>query len=137
MGWVAAGLGLAHTVERATGIPESVAGYAIGVTATLIAASLFSVSRLEHNYVPQEAIIGIVYVVASAVTILLAAQAPRGSEHVEELLSGSLLWVGWPEIWKTALVYAVIGGLTVALIQIGMLDFIRYLFTGTWDGFHL
>ena len=35
------------------------------------------------------------------------------------------------------MIYAVIGGLTVALIQIGMLDFIRYLFTGTWDGFHL
>ena len=109
LGWVAAGLGLAHAVEQATGIPESVAGYSIGVTATLIAAGLFSISRMEHNYVPQEAIIGIVYVVASAMTILLAAQAPRGSEHVEELLSGSLLWVGWPEIWKTAIVYAVIG----------------------------
>ncbi len=35
------------------------------------------------------------------------------------------------------MIYAVIGGLTVALIQIGMLDFVRYLFTGTWDGFHL
>jgi len=110
LGWAAASLGLAHALEQATGIPESIAGYSIGITATLIAAALFSVSRMEHNYVPQEAIIGIVYVVASAMTILLAAQAPRGSEHVEELLSGSLLWVGWPEIWKTALVYAVIGG---------------------------
>lgn len=35
------------------------------------------------------------------------------------------------------IVYAVIGGLTVALIQIGILDIIRYMFTGTWDGFHL
>ena len=35
------------------------------------------------------------------------------------------------------MIYAMIGGLTVALIQIGLLDFIRYLFTGTWDGFHL
>ncbi len=111
LGWAAAGLGLAHAVEQATGIPESMAGYAIGITATLIAAALFSISRLEHLYVPQEAIIGIVYVVASAMTILLAAQAPRGSEHVEELLSGSLLWVGWPEIWKTALVYALIGSI--------------------------
>jgi membrane-associated HD superfamily phosphohydrolase len=34
-------------------------------------------------------------------------------------------------------VYALIGGLTVALIQLGLLDFVRYLFTGTWDGFHL
>jgi hypothetical protein len=35
------------------------------------------------------------------------------------------------------MVYALIGGLTVALIQIGLLDFVRFLFTGTWDGFHL
>jgi zinc/manganese transport system permease protein len=109
MGWAAAGLGLSHSLGQALGIPESVAGYSIGTAATLIAAALFSVSRMEHHYVPQEAIIGIVYVVASAMTILLAAQAPRGSEHVEELLSGSLLWVGWPEILKTAILYAVIG----------------------------
>lgn len=35
------------------------------------------------------------------------------------------------------MVYALIGGLTVAFIQIGLLDFLRYLFTGTWEGFHL
>jgi uncharacterized membrane protein len=34
------------------------------------------------------------------------------------------------------MIYALIGGLTVALIQIGFLDFMRYLFTGTWEGFH-
>lgn len=31
----------------------------------------------------------------------------------------------------------VLGGLTIALIQIGILDFIRYYLTGTWEGFHL
>jgi uncharacterized membrane protein len=35
------------------------------------------------------------------------------------------------------LTYAILGGCTIALIQIGLLDFIRYLFTGSWDGFHL
>ncbi len=35
------------------------------------------------------------------------------------------------------LTYAFLGGLTIALIQIGLLDFVRYFFTGTWDGFHL
>lgn len=33
--------------------------------------------------------------------------------------------------------YAIIGGFTVAMIQIGLLDIIRYFLTGTWDGFHL
>lgn len=34
-------------------------------------------------------------------------------------------------------VYAIVGGLTIALVQIGLLDILRYFFTGTWDGFHL
>lgn len=35
------------------------------------------------------------------------------------------------------MIYSLMGGLTLALIQIGLLDFIRFFFTGTWDGFHL
>jgi zinc/manganese transport system permease protein len=109
LGWAAAGLGLGNTVSSFTGLPQTTASYLVGLAATLIAAGLFSLSRMEDERVPQEAIIGIVYVVASAVTILLAAQAPRGSEHVEQLLTGSLLWVTWPEILKTAIVYGVLG----------------------------
>jgi zinc/manganese transport system permease protein len=111
LGWAAAGLGLSAKLSALIGIPVAEAGYAIGLAATLLAAALFSVTRMEHNYVPQEAIIGIVYVVASAGTILLASQAPRGSEHVEELLSGSLLWVSWAEILKTGLIYSCIGAI--------------------------
>ncbi|MCH7683675.1 MAG: metal ABC transporter permease, partial [Gemmatimonadetes bacterium] len=91
MGWAAANLGLAVWIGNLLGIPADTAAYAVGLVATLVAAGLFSVSRMEHAFVPQEAIIGIVFVVASAGTILLAAQAPRGSEHVQELLTGSLL----------------------------------------------
>lgn len=111
LGWAAAGLGLGAKLGGALGVSPELASYLFGLGATLVAAALFSVSRMEHEYVPQEAIIGIVYVVASAGTILLAAQAPRGSEHVEELLTGSLLWVTWPTIAKTAGVYAVIGAI--------------------------
>lgn len=110
MGWAAANLGPSEWLSTHLGVPEAAAGYALGLGATLVAAALLAVSRMEHEYVPQEAIIGIVYVVASAGTILLAAQAPRGSEHVEQLLTGSLLWVTWPEIARTAAVYLAIGG---------------------------
>lgn len=109
LGWAVAGLGVADRLSTLTGLPVPEASYAIGLTATLVAAALFSVSRMENTYVPQEAFIGIVYVVASAGTILLAAQAPRGSEHVEQLLTGSLLWVTWPEIIKTTVIYGLIG----------------------------
>ncbi len=109
LGWAAASLGLGAQVAGLLGVATGTASYLVGLVATLVAAGLFSLSRLEEEVVPQEAIIGIVYVVASAATILLAAQAPRGSEHVSELLTGSLLWVTWPEIAKTGAIYAVIG----------------------------
>jgi uncharacterized membrane protein len=35
------------------------------------------------------------------------------------------------------LILPLIGGFTLALIQIALLDFGRYLLTGTWQGFHL
>jgi zinc/manganese transport system permease protein len=109
VGWTAGHLGLTAWVMAHTGLPESVAGYAIGFTATLIAAALFSLSRMEGTRVPQEAIIGIVFVVSSAATILLASQAASGAEHVQNLLTGSLLWTTWHTIIKTAILYALLG----------------------------
>lgn len=109
LGWAAAGLGLGTWLAGVTGLPPNEASYVIGLATTLVAAAVFSLTRMDHARVPQEAIIGIVYVVASAATILLAAQSPMGSENVEHLLTGSLLWVTWPAILKTVVVYGVLG----------------------------
>ncbi|MFQ5679543.1 MAG: metal ABC transporter permease [Gemmatimonadota bacterium] len=103
---------LGYTAATLIGFgPSSAVAYGMGLGATLLGALVFSLSRIRHAFITQEAIIGIVYVVASAGTILLAAQAPRGSEHVEELLTGTLLWVTWPQILKTALAYMLIFGI--------------------------
>jgi len=109
LGWAAGGLGIAEHLSDLTGIPPTDVNYLIGLAATIVAAGLFAITRMDRTRVPQEAIIGIVYVVASAGTILLASQAARGSEHVEQLLTGNLLWVSWSDIGKTALIYLVIG----------------------------
>ena len=109
LGWTAATFGLGASLAGAAGISTELANYLVGLTATLVAAAIFSLSRIRHRYITQEAIIGIVYVVASAATILLAAQAPRGAQHVEELLTGSLLWVTWPTVLEIAAIYVGIG----------------------------
>jgi len=109
LGWAAAALGLGNWLASVTGLSPNDASYVIGLSTTLVAAALFSLTRMEHARVPQEAIIGIVYVVASAATILVAAQSPMGSENVEHLLTGTLLWVTWPAILKTAIVYGALG----------------------------
>lgn len=76
---------------------------------TLVGALIFSFTRLEDSSVPQEAIIGITYVVASAAVILLASFSAEGAEHVKETLTGSLIWVTWPTVGKIAGVYALVG----------------------------
>jgi zinc/manganese transport system permease protein len=75
----------------------------------IVAAALFALTRVRVEKIPQEAIIGITFVVASAATILVADRAPEGAEHIKETLSGSLLWVTWPTVLKVAVIYAVIG----------------------------
>lgn len=82
---------------------------AFGFGATLLGALLFSFTRLEKSSVPQEAIIGISYVVASAAVILLSSFTPEGAEHIKETLTGSLIWVTWPVVIKIAVVYALVG----------------------------
>ena len=75
----------------------------------ILAAALFALTRMRVERLPQEAIIGITFVVASAATILVADRAPEGAEHIKETLSGTLLWVTWPVVFKVAVIYAVIG----------------------------
>ncbi|MFC1660836.1 metal ABC transporter permease [Gemmatimonadota bacterium] len=76
---------------------------------TLLGALLFSITRMEDSRVPQEAIIGIIFVVASAAVILLAGLLAEGAEHVKETLTGSLIWIDLPTILKMGAVYLVIG----------------------------
>ncbi|HEX9632130.1 MAG TPA: iron chelate uptake ABC transporter family permease subunit [Gemmatimonadales bacterium] len=90
----------------------SVGGYAFAFGFATIGALLFAVTRTTAGKprVPHEAIIGIVYVVASAATLLVADKAPHGAETIKEALAGTILWVTWPQIARLALVYVVIGG---------------------------
>ncbi|MGH7417946.1 MAG: metal ABC transporter permease, partial [Candidatus Rokuibacteriota bacterium] len=90
---------------------DSRAAYLFALGFTAVGAALFAVTRTSgRGRVPQEAIIGIVYVVASAAAILLADKAPRGAEAIKDILVGSIIWVTWPTIWwKLALPYAGLG----------------------------
>ncbi len=104
---------LGSTVAILVGVEHDSPGnfaYALGFTT--LGAGIFALTRTtQKGRVPQEAIIGIVYVVASAAAILVADQAPRGGEAIKDILVGSLLWVTWPAILRMAVIYAVIGAL--------------------------
>ncbi len=90
--------------------PDSNSSFLYALGFTTFGAFLFALTRTHgKSRVPQEAIIGIVYVVASAAAILVADRAPRGGEAIKDILVGSLLWVTWPTIIRLAAIYAVIG----------------------------
>ncbi len=74
-----------------------------------LAAVLFAVTRMKDERIPQEAIIGITFVVASAAAILVADRAPEGAEHIKETLAGALLWVTWPTVIKDVVIYSAVG----------------------------
>jgi len=78
--------------------------------AVAIGAAVLALTRTHREgRVPHEAIIGIVYVVASAAALLIADKAPRGADVVKDILVGSILWITWPTIAKDAVAYAIIG----------------------------
>jgi zinc/manganese transport system permease protein len=89
--------------------PTSPAGFGYALLFTAIGAALLTLTRNLARFVSQEAFVGILYVVATAATILVVDRSPQGAEHVKKILIGSILTVGEPELAKLALLYAVIG----------------------------
>jgi len=76
---------------------------------TLGGALLFTFTRSHRKArVPQEALIGIIYVVAAAAGILLLSKSPHGKEELQKTLVGDLLTVTPEEIGRTAVLYAII-----------------------------
>ena len=59
----------------------------------------------------QEAIIGVVFVMAATAGVLLLASNVHGSEHLRDLLVGQILWVTPRQLVATAVVYIVVLGL--------------------------
>ncbi len=76
---------------------------------TFVGAAVFSTIRGHRARIPQEAVIGICYAVASAAAILAMSKSTEQTEHLKEMLVGNILTVSWPEVGKTAVLYGCIG----------------------------
>src|SRR5262245_17276211 len=101
---------LGITVAFLAGHPiQSDAAYWYALAFTVGGAVLLAWSRPRRVPVPHEAIIGIVYAVSAAVTVLVVDRAPQGSEHIKQLLVGSILTVTPAEVGTLAALYAAIG----------------------------
>jgi len=87
--------------------PTGVAVQVAALCAALACATLLTWTERRWPQV-QEAIIGVVFVVASSAAILVLAKNPHGGEHLKDLLSGQILWVTPARLLLVALVYGVL-----------------------------
>jgi zinc/manganese transport system permease protein len=85
------------------------AAYFVSLAFTFLGAAVISVLRTRDSRIPQEAIIGITYAVASAAAILAMSKAVGETEHLKDMLVGNILAVSKAEVVRTALLYGAIG----------------------------
>jgi zinc/manganese transport system permease protein len=83
--------------------------YAWSLGFAIVGAGIFTLTRTRDHRVPQEALIGIVYVVAAAAAILMLSQSAEGNEELKRTLVGDILLVQPGEVLRAFGLYVVIG----------------------------
>jgi len=83
--------------------------YAFSLGFTFVGAVLLTFTRSKDQKVPQEALIGIVYVVAAAASILALTRSAGGNEELQRSLVGELLVVTPSDVMKTFGLFVAVG----------------------------
>ncbi len=90
------------------GLPMHGGSVQIVATATALSGALL-LAWLEKHYARSlEALIGILFVLAASIGIILLSKNPHGGEYLKDLLVGQILWVSPHDLIPAALIYAVI-----------------------------
>ena len=101
---------LGITVAILYGHPvQSAPAYWYALVFAIGGAVLFAAARAHEARMHQEAVIGIVYAVSAALGVLALDRAPQGTEHIKQLLIGSILTVTPREVGALAVLYGLIG----------------------------
>src|SRR6476661_2062055 len=95
-------LGVAFAAFIGTGLTS------IPLIFTLAGALLMSFINIRDKRLKQEAIIGILYAFASALTVLLISKTAHGDSDIQEVLFGNILSVSWPQITSLGIVFGTI-----------------------------
>jgi zinc/manganese transport system permease protein len=95
-------LGVAFAAFIGTGLTS------IPLIFTLAGALLMSFINIRDKRLKQEAIIGILYAFASALTVLFISKTPHGDSDIQEVLFGNILSVSWTQIASLGIVFGVI-----------------------------
>lgn len=112
--------GLGVIAADSMGMPQGgVAVQAAAVSAALLGALLLTWTE-RRNPKQQEALIGVMFVLAACTSILLLASNPHGGEHLRDLLVGQILWVNTGQLlW--------LGGVSFVLLLALWLGWVKKL----------
>jgi len=106
----ALGATIALLMPFSGGDPHAPSVYWVSLGFTFVGAAVFSsIHSSNKARIPQEAIIGICYAVASAASIVAMSKSTSQAEHLQDMLVGNILAVSWPEVLKTGLLYSAVG----------------------------
>ena len=106
-----AALGIATAVLLGADPEHGILPQALAMAFTMAGAALFSLTRFKHPRVPQEAIIGIIYIVSAAAATLVLSRTAAGDEEIKNLLVGNVLLVSRGEVLRTAALFLGVGAL--------------------------
>lgn len=79
----------------------------VSLVVTLIGVLIYAQPSTNRR-IPQESIIGIGYLVASALTLMFIVRSARGLDDVKELLDGSIIAVAPGDVWTMVAVGALV-----------------------------
>lgn len=110
--------GLGVIAADALGMPNGgIAVQAAAVSAALLGALLLTWTERRAPR-QQEALIGVMFILAACAGILLLASNPHGGEHLKELLIGQILWVNTNQLsWLS-----IVSGFVLVALWRGWVD---------------
>ena len=110
--------GLGVIAADALGVPEGgIAVQAAAVSAALLGALLLTWTERRAPQ-QQEALIGVLFILAACAGILLLAGNPHGGEHLKDLLVGQILWVDAKHLaWLAAVTALLLAAMALGLVR--------------------
>ncbi len=86
----------------------SAGSYIVSFVAVLIGSVLLAYVKPKNKNIPHEAVIGIIYGLALVASVMVADKISGGMAYVTQTLTGVMLWVNWPLVLVTVIVYVVL-----------------------------
>ena len=85
--------------------------FCVSLGFTLGGAVLFAFLRRSQKVVPMEALIGITYAGAIALSLLILEKSATGTEHIKEMLVGTILTVSWHDVLQLGTIVVGVGAI--------------------------